>query len=507
MAGLTGYAAYIPYYQLERSRIAGVLGSGGGRGTRSVAAYDEDTTSMGVAAGRAALAGRTGPGGQPARETVRQLFFATTVPAYADKTNATAVHAALRLPSGALAADTGGAVRSGVAALLMAAQSPVPAMAVLADIRTGLPGSADERDGGDGAAAFLFGGDAPGGDAPGGSVRDWDAPGGPGPGAGMPVLAEITGQGCATAEFLDRWRAPGAAASRTWEERFGEQVYGPLADAAMAEALKQAGLSPGQVDHLIVAGLPARAAARTVRAAGVRPEAVAGNLTASIGNAGTAQPGILLADVLDRAGPDETVLLVVLADGATALVLRTTEALAAHRQPQPVAAQVAAGSTALDYATFLSWRGFLDREPPRRPDPDPVAAPPAQRRADWKFGLVAAACTRCGTRSLPPDRVCQRCHAVDEMTPAPLAAVPATVATYTVDRLAYTPSPPMLMVVLDFDGGGRMRCQLTDAAQDEVRIGLRVEMTFRRLVTAAGVHNYFWKARPVRTPAGTGKGE
>jgi uncharacterized OB-fold protein len=84
------------------------------------------------------------------------------------------------------------------------------------------------------------------------------------------------------------------------------------------------------------------------------------------------------------------------------------------------------------------------------------------------------------------------------MVPEPLADVPATVTTYTVDRLAYTPSPPVLMVVLDFDGGGRMRCQLTDAAQDEVRIGLRVEMTFRRLVTAAGVHNYFWKARPVR---------
>jgi hydroxymethylglutaryl-CoA synthase len=46
-----------------------------------------------------------------------------------------------------------------------------------------------------------------------------------------------------------------------------------------------------------------------------------------------------------------------------------------------------------------------------------------------------------------------------------------------------------------------MRCQLTDAAEDEARIGLRVEMTFRRLVTAAGVHNYFWKARPLRGAA------
>src|SRR5271166_1564360 len=466
MGGLVGYGAYIPYYQLERTRIAGVLGSGGGSGTRSVAAFDEDTTSMAVAAGRAALAGMTGPGGQPGRGGVRQLFFATTVPAYADKTNATAVHAALRLPAEALAVDMAGAVRSGVGALITAAQSPVPAMAVLSDIRTGLPGSTDERDGGEGD--------------------------------GMPVLAEIVGQGSATAEFLDRWRAPGAASSRVWEERFGEQVYGPLAEAAISDALKQAGLSAGQLDHLIVAGLPTRAVSRAVRAAGVPAEAVAGNLGASIGNAGTAQPGILLADVLDRAGPDETVLLVVLADGVTALALRSTEALASHRQAQPVAAQIAAGSSALEYATFLSWRGFLDREPPRRPDPDPVAAPPSFRRTSWKFGLVAAKCTRCGTRSLPPDRVCQQCHAMGEMVPEPLADVPATVTTYTVDRLAYTPSPPMLMVVLDFDGGGRMRCQLTDAAEDEVRAGLRVEMTFRRLVSAAGVHNYFWKARPVR---------
>ena len=478
MGGLVGYGAYIPYYRLERSRIGAVLGGGGGRGTRSVAAYDEDTTSMAVAAGRAALAGltpRDGPRRQPGRESVRQLFFATAVPAYADKTNATAVHAALRLPADALAVDMVGAVRSGVGALVAAAGSAVPTMAVLADIRTGLPGSAEERDGGDGAAAFVFGS-----------------------GADMPVLAEIIGQGSATAEFLDRWRTPGAAASRVWEERFGEQAYGPLAEAAVADALKQAGLTPGQVDHLIVAGLHARAVSRTIRVVGGPAEAVADNLVASIGNAGTAQPGILLADVLDRAGPDETVLLVVLADGATAFALRTTAALTSHRQPQPVAAQIAAGSTALEYATFLSWRGFLDREPPRRPDPDPVAAPPAQRRADWKFGLVAAKCTRCGTRSLPPGRVCEQCHAVDEMLPEPLADVPATVATYAVDRLAYTPSPPTLVVVLDFDGGGRMRCQLTDAAEDEARIGLPVEMTFRRLVTAAGVHNYFWKARPVR---------
>jgi hydroxymethylglutaryl-CoA synthase len=133
MGGLVGYGAYIPYYRLERSRIATVLGSGGGRGTRSVAAHDEDTTSMAVAAGRAALAGLTGPGGpagpsgaggRSGRDLIRQLFFATAVPAYADKTNAAAVHAALRLPADALAVDMAGAVRSGVGALVAAAHRP-----------------------------------------------------------------------------------------------------------------------------------------------------------------------------------------------------------------------------------------------------------------------------------------------------------------------------------------------------------------------------------------------
>ena len=37
---------------------------------------------------------------------------------------------------------------------------------------------------------------------------------------------------------------------------------------------------------------------------------------------------------------------------------------------------------------------------------------------------------------------------------------------------------------------------MTDCEPDKVAIGDEVEMTFRRLFTADGVHNYFWKARP-----------
>jgi uncharacterized OB-fold protein len=56
----------------------------------------------------------------------------------------------------------------------------------------------------------------------------------------------------------------------------------------------------------------------------------------------------------------------------------------------------------------------------------------------------------------------------------------------------------MVAAVVDFDGGGRYPVEMTDMDPGEVKIGMRVEMTFRRLFTADGIHNYFWKARPIR---------
>jgi uncharacterized OB-fold protein len=41
--------------------------------------------------------------------------------------------------------------------------------------------------------------------------------------------------------------------------------------------------------------------------------------------------------------------------------------------------------------------------------------------------------------------------------------------------------------------------ELVDVDVDALAIGDRVEMTFRKLFTADDIHNYFWKARPVRS--------
>jgi 3-hydroxy-3-methylglutaryl CoA synthase/uncharacterized OB-fold protein len=466
MNAIVAYSAYVPHWRLDRKAVGEALGAPAGRGTRAVAGYDEDTTSMGVEAARGAL--RAVPASRPAA-----LYFATADPAYLDKTNAAAIHAALDLDAGAAAYDFLGAVRSGAGALRAALEAGRPTLAILSDIRTGLPGGGDERDGGDGAGAFLC--------APGTSET--------------PALAVPVAWASATAEFLERWRLPGAAASRQWEERFGEHALVPLGESALTEALRQAGLTAKQLDHLIVAGPHQRAAKRVAAAAGARAEAVADDLAATLGNAGTAQPALLLADALDRATRDALIALVWLSDGADCAIWKTTAALADRRAPLPVARQAGAGAR-VPYAAFLTWRGFLPREPPRRPDPQGPDAPPALRAEAWKYAFTGSRCEACGTRHVPPQRVCVRCHAVDRMARVPMADVPGTIATFTVDRLAFSPSPPVVAAVIDFEGGGRFPCELTDVDPAAVKIGDRVQMTFRRLLTAGGVHNYFWKARP-----------
>jgi hydroxymethylglutaryl-CoA synthase len=465
MRGILSWAAYLPYRRLDRTQIAPFVGQGGGKGTRTVAAFDEDPTTMGVEAARLALRGRD--------LAPSQLLFATTHPAYADRTNAGAIHAALRLPETAPAFDLGASVRSAVGGLLFGLAGGTDATLVVgADVRTGLPGSVEESAGGDAAFAVVVGDDS-----------------------AAPVIAEFLGSASVTDEFVERWRSPGEQRTKVWDEKFSEITYVPLGVRAWNAALESAGLTAGDVAAAAVVA-PAQRVARAVggKLDGVH---VVDDLSSVVGNTAAAQPGLLLGALLEQAAPGQVVALVVLADGADVLLFRTTDALGSYRSTRTITDQVAAGA-ALPYGKFLAWRGMLTVEPPRRPEPQRVSATAAARSEDWKFGFVGSKERDTGVVHLPPARVSRGGTHTDEMEPVVLADVRGTVVTFTVDRMAYSPSPPVVFAVVDFDGGGRLPLELTDADADEIEIGQRVEMTFRRLFTADGIVNYFWKGRLVR---------
>ena len=468
MVGIVSYGAYVPFRRLKRSAIGQTLGIPAGKGERAVASFDEDSVSMAVEATRDALRAA-------GDATIGALLFATTTPPYAEKLNAAIVGAAARLPLEIRAADLTGSVRAGLSALLQAADAArggTTALVAMADCRLAAPEGKSEQSGGDGAAAFVVGSEG--------------------------VIAEIEASASVTREYLDTWRTPGERFAHGWEERFTlTQAHAPLLGKAIQNVLAHAEVAPSALAKVVLDVPNPRAVDEVARAMKLEPAQLADPLALTVGQTGAAHAGLLLANVLSAAKPGDRILVAVIADGADALLLRVTDAAATYRQPRSVGRLIESkGDVA--YASYLKWREILPTEPPRRPDPERPAGPPMFRSQTWKFGFVGSRCTACGTPQLPPQRVCVHCGARDQTEPYPFADRRAKVATFTLDRLAISLNPPTVNVVVDYEGGGRFICEMTDCEPEKVAIGDEVEMTFRRMYTAGGVHNYFWKVRPKR---------
>jgi hydroxymethylglutaryl-CoA synthase len=461
MAGIGRYGSYVPYFRLTRAAI------GAGKGERAVASFDEDAVSMAVEAARDAVRGGV---------AVDALLFATLSPAYAEKLDTATIQAALDLPEAVSSVALSGSSRRGLAALLLGldlAAAGKRTLVCASDVVTGAPGGARESQGGDAAAAFVTG-------------PDNDA------------IARVLGRASATIEILDVWRLPEDRFVRQWEERFIADTMAPVIIDTAQRALKAGGVDPSTLSTVILDGTNPRSMANLPKALGLKPEQIADVLAASVGRTGCAHAGLLLARALDHAKPGDRILVVCEADGADALVLEVTEAIKRLPPAHKVDRWIASKRNDLAYNTYLKWRGILPFEPPRRPDPERPAAPPMRRHERWKLAFVGSRCTKCQTGHLPPQRVCVKCGAVDQMRDERFADTSCRVATYTLDHLAYSLQPPVVAAFVDYEGGGRFSCELTDVDPKEVAIGNHLEMTFRRLFTAQGVHNYFWKARPGR---------
>lgn len=448
-AKLLAYAAYLPCYRLARATISTALtGVPRGSGSRTVAGHDEDAVSMAVAATRA-LGARIGEAGN--------LYFATTNPPLLDKSCSLIVHAATGMHSRAFALDLTG-LRSGFGALRVAAGSG--GVAVLADLRTGRPGSAEEVEGGDGAAAFLFGS---------GDSGDDDA------------IAEVIGSVSVPLEVMDAWRAPGTGYALLGEDRLVHHV--------LARAVREAVAEVGTPTTALVSALNGRLASSLRASIGAAGGAdTQESHREDTGYCGAADLGLLLARALDTARAGDTILAVSAGGGADALLLRVLKD--GRRSPDRVGQEIG-------YHQYLTWRGALGREPARRPARPAVAPAPAFRNSAWKYGLAGSQCSACSKVYLPPARVCA-CGAVDRARPFGVADLTGTVVTQAADGVSDSPAPPATAALIDFGTTGRLLLELTDTPPTGIADGAEIEMTFRRTYVLDGVPNYFWKARPKR---------
>ena len=312
-----------------------------------------------------------------------------------------------------------------------------------------------------------------------------------------PVLAELPRQRRAPPRSSSTAGAPRATpARRSWEERFGEITYVPLGEQAWNAALKAAGARRRPRSTASSSPAPhARAVARrSAKKLGVeRPRRRRPRRRPSATPA-PRSPALLLAAAA-RAAPSPArssrwscwpTAPTCCCSAPPTRSRRTGRRAAGRRRRSAAGAPIAVRQVPrAGGACSRSSRPAGPSRPGSRRRPRP-------RSEDWKFGFVGSSRDD-DRRRAPAARGPRRRHR--RRTAARWPTRTGTIVTFTIDRLAYSPSPPVVFAVVDFDGGGRLPVELTDVDADEVAIGDRVEMTFRRLFTADGIHNYFWKAQ------------
>lgn len=426
-----------------------------GRGSRSVASYDEDASTMGVEAARIALRGNLEP---------KSLWFSTTHPPILDKGSASTMSAVLGMSNLMGAYDVGGSIRSSFGAIRLASNEKAQSLVVLSDLRFGKPGSDDEINGGDGSAAFTFSED------PAVEIID--------------IVSE-------TSPVMDRWRTEGSIGSQVWDDRWTSDQQVKSMISVANQIMAKNSMAPSDFSALVVSSASPRASASVSTALKISSQS--SEQINQFGFLGSADLGVRLAWTLENSEPGQKILVITGADGADAMILETNEKVIESRVGMPLVGR----SEEIDVATYLIWRELVSRESSRRPDPEAPSAPVASRNHEWKFGFFGSQCTECDSRQLPPQRICMKCGSIDQSQKVLMSDMKATIKTFTIDRIAFSMHPPTVVGVIDFDGGGRFRCQLTEVTPDKVKVSDRVEMVYRLISIAPnGVRNYFWKARP-----------
>ncbi len=465
MIGISAVGGYVPRYRLSGKLLATVWGGSGGAGERAVANYDEDSLTMACEAALNALHGRD-------PKKIGACFLASTTPPYLEKSSATILATVADLGNDVLTADLGGSLRCGTTALRLGldsvkAGSAAEALVAAADMRPVAPGTAEELQLGDGAAAVIVGSDD--------------------------VIATYEGSYSTSREFSDIWRVQGdrylnVLPDMTFVRAYGLDKHIP---EAVEGALRAAGRKREDIAKLVLYGPDARTHATLVRQLklpeGAMPkEPVIGRA----GNTGSASCLLGLAAALEECKPGDQILVVSYGSGAEALLFQCTDRLGQTPIRRPVSAQLAAGKLLAHYGKLLNFRRHVETEVIRAF----TSVPTLVREEKQDLRLYGQKCADCGAVSYPRRHLCWQCSSKS------LADYKISrrgkVFTFTKDHLVPNPDPPTIMVSADLEGGGRFYAQLADCDPAAVAFEMPVELCFRRIHEGEGLINYFWKFRP-----------
>jgi hydroxymethylglutaryl-CoA synthase len=264
--------------------------------------------------------------------------------------------------------------------------------------------------------------------------------------------------------------------------------------------MKTHSLKPGDFSKVVLAASDARQIARLAGKLGFETAQVQDPFFAQIGHTGTAETLTMLTAALEEAKAGERILLVNYGDGADAFILRITEDITRFQERPPMQERLKKNRS-IDYGTYLNWKGLMPLETASLPPKSEPSLSSRWRERKIISTLSGVKCKNCGQPQIHTIgqniRICVQCQAKDNFEEYRFSDKNASLFTYAIDQLQPTKNPPGLNGVIDFEGGGRLICELTDYDLGKVEIGMPVEMTFRKLSQGEGIVNYFWKAKPI----------
>lgn len=478
MVGITAYGAYVPRFRISRKTITGAMGwfsSAGIPGERSVANYDEDTVTMAVAASMDCL-------GNDNHEIIEALYLATVTAPYKERLNAGIVATALDPRPNVRTADFCDSTKAGTTALIaacdaVAAGTAVNALVCASDCRTAKPGSFEESNYGDGAAAVIIGKSG--------------------------VIARLGGSYSLSYDFMDRIRIDSDRFVHAAEDKWiRDEGYTRFIPEAISGLFKKYSLGPKDFSKVIFPCLYVREHSLIAKGLGFDSSQIQQELLTLVGDTGTTHPLMMLVSALESAKPGDRLLVASYGNGSDAMFFEVTPEIMTLKPRRGIRQHIASKKELASYEKYLSFRNVLPVERGPRGEPGPSWVTLMWRDRKEILGLHGSKCRKCGTPQFPAQRICVApdCGAVDQMDDYSFAGKRARLFSFTADGLAFSVSPPEMYGVIDWEGGGRYIFDITDTEPESLKVDMPMEMTFRKRYAdeAHAIYGYFWKAMPVR---------
>jgi len=475
MIGIKAYGAYLPKFLLPRELIGKAWDFPIVPGNKAIANIDEDTITMGVEAGLDCLNGID-------PKSIDGVFFASTTPVYTEKDSASLIATVLDLRDHIITVDFTDSLKAGTTAIARAvdtikANKDVNSLLIIAaDTRIPEPSTMWEYGYADGAAALLIAEE----ETLPISIEDYYS-----------ISANVTGP----------WKRSGTDNFiRTFEPKMDAQFYVTSLTTVISEILKRNNVEPGAIGHAAYNYSNPRLHARVSKLMKF-PQGVAQNgMFFQIGDLGTAMPLMLLISAIKRPKPDAKVILAGFGDGADAFLMQIQDKkLVRELSKNHVALGYQKKMAVLsNYNVFIDNKKLLEKDRYTRKSSSVIM----WRETDSIYQMYGNKCKKCGAIQYPcMITSCFECKAIEQFEKVKLQ-LKGTIFTYTLDHLVggsyyETPIP---RCVIDLDGGGRVLLDMTEIEKPEenVKIGMRVELTFRKMHEGAEFHNYYWKCRPER---------